>query len=396
MLGQRRVVVDDEDAGPGAHPSIVAPARLRGLRRDTIAAMSEPAGWASPSGWSPPPSAPPSEFPTPPGWGGPSAGGWGAPRPPEVRPGVVPLRPLGLGELLDGAVGVIRRYPRPCLGLSAAIAVLSTIVNVALALTAFAPLLEIDQTSLSDGNTDQLDGVLGGAALGGGGGAIISALATLVLTGVLTAVVGKAVLGQPMTAGQAWAQVRPALPRLLGIALLTALIVYGTVTIGVGLIAVAVAVAGRSALWLAIPLAIAVLVLAVHLYVRLSLAPAAAVLEGSGVRQSLRRSGVLVRRSWWRICGILLLTLVIASFVSQVLQIPFLLFGAGPTGFSRLTDPNGSTSRVLVLSYIGAGFAQTLVAPFTAGVRALLYVDRRMRAEGLDVALTAAVAPPPS
>jgi hypothetical protein len=132
----------------------------------------------------------------------------------------------------------------------------------------------------------------------------------------------------------------------------------------------------------------------VHLYVRLSLAPAAAVLEGSGVRQSLRRSGILVRRSWWRISGILLLTLVIASFVSQVLQIPFLLFGAGPTGLSRLTDPNGSTTRVLVLSYIGAGVAQTLVAPFTAGVRALLYVDRRMRAEGLDVALTAAVQPP--
>ena len=45
---------------------------------------------------------------------------------------------------------------------------------------------------------------------------------------------------------------------------------------------------------------------------------------------------------------------------------------------------------------VGAGIAQTVVAPFTAGVRALLYIDRRMRAEGLDVSLMAAVATSPS
>ncbi|MCA1710321.1 MAG: hypothetical protein LC789_01250 [Actinobacteria bacterium] len=358
--------------------------------------MSESPGWASPGGWTPPPAAPAPDFSAPPGWGGPqqAPGGWGAPRPPELRPGVVPLRPLGLGELLDGAVGVIRRYPRPCLGLSAGIAVVSTAINVVLALTAFKPLLDLDSTSIANGNTDQLDGVIGGAALGGGGGAIISALATLLLTGVMTAVVGKAVLGEPMTTGQAWAQVRPALLRLLGIALLTALIVYGAIGVGIGVVAAGAALAGARSLLVAVPLAVAVVALSVHLYVRLSLAPAAAVLEGSGIRESLRRSGVLVRRSWWRVCGILLLTLVIASFVSQVLQIPFVLFGAGPTGLGRLTSPDGTTTRVVILSYIGAGIAQTLVAPFTAGVRALLYVDRRMRAEGLDVALTAAVAPP--
>ena len=381
-------------------------------------AMNEPSsGWASPGGWSPPsdptplldiPAAPPAQAPTqpggwqpPPGWGGPQAPpgpggpagyGWGAPPPPEVRPGVVPLRPLGLGELLDGAVSVIRRYPRPSLGLSAAIAILSTAINVVIALTALRPLLDLDSTRLSNGDTDSLDGVLGGAGLGGGGGALVSALATLVLTGVLTAIAGRAVLGQPMTLAEAWAQVRSVLGRLIGIALLSALIVYGTVTLAVVVAVGLVAVGGNGALLAAIPLGIAGTVAGVYLYIRFSLAPAAAVLERAWVRASLRRSGVLVRRSWWRVFGILVLTLIIASFVSQVLQIPFLVFGAGPTGLGRLTDPDGTTTRVLILSYIGAGVAQTLVAPFTAGVRALLYVDRRMRAEGLDVALTAAAA----
>jgi hypothetical protein len=388
-------------------------------------AMTEPPeGWAAPGGWAPPhepaqpaqpaqpPPAAPSQQPgyyatpppaapgwqAPPGWGGPQSneqvpyGGWGAPRPPEVRPGVVPLRPLGLGELLDGAVSVVRRYPRPCLGLSAAIAIFSTVLNIILVLTALSPLADLDTERLANGDTDQLDGAVGAAALGGGAGAIVSLLATLVLTGVLTAVVGRAVLGQPMTAGEAWRDVRPAIPRLIGTALLSALIVWATFSIGIAVAALLVVAAGPAALLVGIPLGIGAAVAAVYLYVRLSLAPAAVILERAGVRASLRRSGVLVRRSWWRIFGILILTAIIAAFVSQVLQIPFLIFGAGSTGLGRLTDPDAGGTATLVLSYIGAGVAQTLVAPFTAGVRALLYVDRRMRAEGLDVALTAAAA----
>ena len=142
---------------------------------------------------------------------------------------------------------------------------------------------------------------------------------------------------------------------------------------------------------IAVPVVLAGIALTVYLYCRLSLAPSVALLEQAGVRTSLQRSGVLVRRSWWRVCGILLLTVLIGSFVAQIAQVPFLLFGALPNGFSGLTDPTASTG-LLILTSIGSGFAQTIVGPFTAGVRALLYVDRRMRAEGLDVALTAAAA----
>ena len=381
-------------------------------------AMSEPPeGWAPPGGWAPsgsPPPPPQAPAPppagygppastapgwqAPPGWGGPQAteqvpyGGWGAPRPPEVRPGVVPLRPLGLGELLDGAVSVVRRYPRPCLGLSAAISIFSTALNVVLALTALRPLVDLDTNRLANGDTEQFDGVVGAAALGGGAALIVGILATLVLTGVLTAVVGRAVLGQPMSATEAWDAVRPAIPRLIGTAVLSALIVYATMIAGLVVAGVLVAAVGTSGLLIAIPLGVAAVAAGAYLYVRLSLAPAAVILEHACVRTALRRSGVLVRNSWWRICGILVLTVIIAGFVSQVLRIPFFVFGAGPTGLTRLTDPAAGGTWALVLSYIGAGVAQTVVAPFTAGVRALLYVDRRMRAEGLDVALAAAAA----
>ncbi|MCU1590603.1 MAG: rane protein, partial [Frankiales bacterium] len=232
-------------------------------------------------------------------------------------------------------------------------------------------------------------GALGGAAVGGIGSSLVSALATVLLTGVLTAIAGRGVLGKPMTLGEAWAEVRPALWRLLGVAFLTALLVYGSLVAGITVAVVLVAVGGAAAALIGVPLAFAGAALAVYLYCRLALAPCAALLERAGVLGSMRRSGVLVRHSWWRVFGVLLLAVVVASVVGQIVQVPFLIFGVGSSGLRGLA---GASSKLLILTYVGAGIAQTVIAPFTAGVRALLYVDRRMRAEGLDVALTAAAA----
>ena len=56
----------------------------------------------------------------------PAGAPWGWAPPPVVKPGVIPLRPLGVGEILDGAVTTIRRNPAPMLGLSAIVAVITS------------------------------------------------------------------------------------------------------------------------------------------------------------------------------------------------------------------------------------------------------------------------------
>ena len=363
--------------------------------------MSEPGGWTTPQGWGPP--TPPPAPDAAPSYGGQSYGGqsyggqyYGAPPPgyggyrPEVKPGVVPLRPLGLGEILDGAVGVLRRYPRPTLGLSAAVAVASAAVTVVLLLTAFRPFVEVDSVAaFESGNTEAIEGALGGAAFGGLLAGMLALVAGAVLTGVLTAVVGKAVLGQPQTLAGAWAQVRPVLGRLIAVSLALAvavgLLLIGGVLGGV----LVVALGGPVLLILGIPLIIGGTMAGIYLYVRLLLAPAALVLEKVGVRASLRRAWLLVKGDWWRVFGISTLAFVVAQFVTLVIQVPFELFGSG--GVGGLTSPEGALeARSLIASSVGSVIAATLVSPFTAGVYALLYVDRRMRAEGLDVALTAA------
>jgi hypothetical protein len=313
---------------------------------------------------------------------------------------VIPLRPLTLGELLDGAVSVIRRYPRPALGISAVVALVTTLVNLAFVLTSDLSSFAADLRSGDQGDTSFGAGFSSGFGAGTGGpgatlaGGLVSYLAGLVLTGALVVVVGKAVLGRPTTFGDVWTEVRPRLLALLGLSLVTGFAVGAPAVAGVLLAVLLVSASGAAGAVVGVPLGIAGVVGSVYLYTRFSLAPAVLVLEKAGIRTALRRSGALVRNSWLRVFGILVLASIITSLVAGVLGVPFTIVG----GIAAFTSDasTASVTLLLVLTQIGSGLAAFLVSPFSAGVRALLYVDRRMRAEGLDLTLQAAAAQGPA
>lgn len=347
--------------------------------------MTDPSGtWSSPDGRvEQPASASSVDAPA----------GTGRPSPPAYAPGstgrrgrpVVPLRPLGLGELLDGSVAVLRRFPRPVFAVSAAVAVASGLLQLLLAVTVLLPLT--GQAVQPDG--DAFGTALGGAAVAGLLGLLLSTVASAVLTGFVTIVVSRAVLEQGITLREGWELLRPRLRPLLLTALALAGASAGVVLLAllatVGLASVLGAVGGV----LGGLLVAGSIALAVWLYTRWSLSTAVVVLEKTGVRAALSRSSVLVRGDFWRVLGVVLLAVVIAAFVGQVLQLPFGLVGTSPLSQAGSSTLDLSTGDVVVASVAGS-LAATVVGPFTAGVRALLYVDRRMRAEGLDVALVAA------
>jgi hypothetical protein len=303
------------------------------------------------------------------------------------RHGLLPLRPLAAGEVLDGAVTVTRAFPRPVLAFAAGIAVVSSLLNLVVTLTLLGP-VSLSSSDLAT-SSDSTNRLLSQSALGTGFDLLITAITQAVMAGIMTAVVGRAVLGTATSLREAWAEVRPRVWRLIGLALLVGLAVYGIFIGGVVLFALAVAAGPVGAIFGAFVLA-GTSAASIWLYIRWSLAPAALVLEKQTVRAALKRSTVLVRRSFLRVLGILLLALVITFFVALVVQLPFQLLG-----YSSLRDFGQTyqlTTRQAILAAVSGAIATTLVAPFTAGVRALLYVDRRMRAEGLDVALVAAAA----
>ncbi|HEU0214465.1 MAG TPA: hypothetical protein VFR13_10290 [Jiangellaceae bacterium] len=363
-------------------------------------------GWTAPG--QPPEREPPSAGATPapsgPGWGqqpppvAPAAAGWGWAPPAAVKPGVIPLRPLGVGEILDGAVTTIRRNPGPMLGLSAIVAVLTQLLGLGVGylLLRGAPALESLEPTASAGEVfEAVAGLLGASAIV----AVVTWVATVVLTGILTIVVSRAVLGERLTAGQAWQAARRRLPRLLLLTLIYSLIWLAPfLTLTVVAIALGVGGAdGGATVALVVLLSLAAIPVTIWLYVRYALSGPSLMLESTapaagqpsrpvGVAGALRRSAELVKGSWWRVFGILLLVLLIVAIISQVISVPFSL-----PFFAIGDEPSdGEFLFTLVLTALGGIVASTITAPFTAAATVLLYVDRRIRREGLDIDLARA------
>jgi hypothetical protein len=293
-------------------------------------------------------------------------------------PGVVPLRPLGLGELLDGGVKIIRRYPKPALATSAALSLVVTLVNIG-----FLLLLRDSFTVSTDSTPGESFSNNLGSSASSVPGTLLNLLGGALLTGALVSVVSRAVLGQPATVGDAWNAVRPRAWALIGVAFATVLayllpivlvVVLGVLTGGIGFL-------------LVIPL----LPFEVWLWTVLSLAPAVLVLERTRVFASLTRSRVLSMRAFWRVFGILALTYLITTVIASILSVPVIIIGE----YTVLSDGSATLGAgFLVATAVVSGLAQTIVAPYNAALRALVYVDLRMRTEGLDVALQAAAATP--
>ncbi len=344
-------------------------------------------GWAAPG--SPPERAPgpppgyagaPPPHPSPPGpqqpgWGAPPVGGWQGLTPEQVarmhRPGVVPLRPLTLADIYGGAVTTMRRNPEATLGMS--VLVMGVVLVPSL-------LISLGLGELTNINPDDL------AFIGLFLPALLSVFATLALSGFIMYVVSEAALGDKVGLGQTWVAVRGRIPALVAVTLLTTLALAGLgvlVLVPAGLLA---AVGGEVAGILGFVLAVAVLVLLmIWVGVRLSLASAPVVLERSGPLRAIRRSwGLTGGGQFWRILGILLLSQLLASIFASVVSTPVqLLFTALTASVSD--DPAVVTTGLVVIQHLVQFVTGVLVTPFTAGVTALLYLDQRIRREGLDL-----------
>jgi hypothetical protein len=294
------------------------------------------------------------------------------------------VRPLALGDILNGAVAGIRRNPGATIGIAAivvgSVAVADTFLSLAVSHS-----LSSAADALSSGTARTADlssffssaGVLFGVSL------FLSLAASIVLTGLIP----RPVLGLDVSIGQAWRLARPRLGAILGLALLV-VVIYLSLWAGYGLILAALIAGHLDGLAAAFGILafLAVAVTEVMLWTRFSLAAPVVVLERLGPRAALRRSWQLVDRSFWRVLGILLLAAVIVAIASLILQLPFDFIKTTVGGGFSTVGGSTSTGSILV-GGIGSIVAGAVTAPVSAGVVILLYTDMRMRKEGLDLVL---------
>jgi hypothetical protein len=303
------------------------------------------------------------------------------------KPGVIPLRPLGLGEILDGAFQACRKNPVATFGIAILLQAVVALVTVLLLGNLFSSIEVLDQPNPS---TDTIIGAVAGLGVFASIAGVVSGVALLVLQGILVIPIARAVINQKTTFGQAWRLARSRLLPLLGFGLLSFAAGLAGLLLLVGISVLAIAGLEEYSPLVIVPLVLGAVAVLIWVSIKLVVAPAALMLEGTGPWTSIRRSWQLTRGNWWRTFGIVILTSIIVSIIASVISTPLtfavsLFFGfsasssATPDALDSL--PVLAATQAITALFTAIGYA------FQAGVTSLLYVDLRIRREGFDVVL---------
>ncbi|WP_406148460.1 glycerophosphoryl diester phosphodiesterase membrane domain-containing protein [Streptomyces sp. NBC_01012] len=380
-----------DDQGTGI-PNPSSPVDGGGQAGQWSPAQPPPGQWYPPSA----PGAGPGAPPPAPGWGGmPPGPGWGG-RPMAAKPGVIPLRPLGVGEILDGAVSTMRTHWRTVLGISLTVSVIAEIVIILVERYLLPEQKSVDPNATGAEALRQATDSAQSQLLNTAPSTLIALIATLITTSVLTVVISRSVLGRGVTLSEAWSEARPRLLPLLGLTLLLGLMSIAIMV--VGLLPGLALGSGGGGLALTVLGFLAGCAVVLWLMVRFTLAAPALMLERQPVLTSLRRSAKLVNGSWWRTFGILALSYLLVIVLTLIITIPFGVIAVTVDSDSLSEFLNSSSTNFgwpfLVITGIGDVIISTLAYPFTAGVMALLYIDQRIRREALDLELARAAGVP--
>lgn len=349
-------------------------------------------------GQAPPPGAPayppPGSPAAPPGAAAPGGSPYPEPYPPMSgtgfgplvaahKPGIIPLRPLSLGDIYDGAFKTIRRSP----GATVGAAVLVSSVSMLIPLLVGGLIVRLADVSVSMTETEDttaFTGLLNGTQYGG---ALIQMIGLIFVTGIVSLVVAAATLGRRLSLGEAWRDTHGKRWRVLGLSLFLILNVLLMIAVYAALWIPVVALSDSPwpiVVWavVSIPLFLCALVFVWVRVVYLAVPPL--MLEPIGIFRAIGRSWQLTGGAFWRTLGISVLTYMITQFAASIIVVPVLIVGF-VVGFA--VSGTLGTFLFLALMVVGQVLASAFVAPFSAGVTSLQYIDLRMRKEAYDVQL---------
>ena len=313
---------------------------------------------------------------------------------PAPRPGIIPLQPLTFGTILGRSFSALRHNPKVLLGFAMVVQTVAyLVVTIAISGIAFASFSRLDTVPAG---TDEWDAVLTGSIT-------LTALSGLVL-GLLAGAVGvlvqavvisdvlHAAVAEKMTLRMLWQRVRPVAWRLIGYTILLSLAIGVIVIIVGGLIAVLAVAVPAAAVILGILVILAAIPLSLWLAVKLLLVPAVLIVEHTSLGAALGRSWRLSRGRFWVILGILVLVSLVFGAVAQVVSIPFSFLASALTTVIAPTGDESAAAIIGIVATLGLTQIVTLLIQSVAVIvqstaAGLVYIDCRMRHEGLDLAL---------
>ncbi|MCZ0709072.1 glycerophosphoryl diester phosphodiesterase membrane domain-containing protein [Microbacterium paraoxydans] len=320
---------------------------------------------------------------------------------PAPRKGIIPLHPLTFGMLLGKAFAALRHNPKVLFGFAVVIQLIVVIATAGvMGLVLFSTFSRLETVSPSSPDFEAVfAGTIAINLLAGLVVGLASVAFTAIMQGVVAAEVGYATVGVKATLRMLWRRMAPAFWRLAGFASLSVLALFGGLAIVAAVIAALIAggLGGTPEMigivvLVVVLLALAAIPLTVWLSTKLLLVPSILVLERARFREAFVRSWRLTRGRFWVAFGVTFLISLIMGLAMQVVSIPTAMFSSF---LGTVIAPTGSSEPSAVIAYVFALLAPqvlllilqaiTIVVQSTGGV--LVYLDCRMRYEGLDQTL---------
>ena len=305
-----------------------------------------------------------------------------------AQPGIIPLRPLTVGELFNGAFQAVRVNPQTMFGFAFAI---MAIVGLVEALFSSSSTTTLSHAISSQSAQDVFDSL--GSALGSFATSGLSLLATAFLSGMLALTVWDAVLGRKSSPADAWHRFSPRFVPVLLATLLIGIIEFVAIMVVVLIfiipffLVVVNAASARSydsasagiggAFAILFLMLVALIVVGCFLTVKFAFTSSAVVLEGLGPVDAIKRSWSLSKGSFWRILGRIWLIGIVTGLISTVLGA---IVGAILGVSANAADSVGML--VAVSAFLGA-LLSAVVIPVQSSFYTLMYLDERMRKENL-------------
>ena len=305
-----------------------------------------------------------------------------------AQPGIIPLRPLTVGELFNGAFQAVRVNPQTMFGFAFAIMAVVGLVQAFFASSSTSSLTR----ALSSGDTEDLVYSLGNS-MGSFVTTGLTMLATAFLSGMLALTVWDAVLGRKSSPADAWHRFSPRfVPVLLATFLIGiiefVLIVLVLLVFMIPFFLVVVnAASARSydsasasiggAFAIIFLMIVALIVVGCFLTVKFAFTSSAVVLEGLGPVDALKRSWSLSKGSFWRILGRIWLIGIVTGLISAVLGgIVGAILGVGAAAAD-------SVGLLVAFSAFLSALLSAVAIPVQSSFYTLMYLDERMRKENL-------------
>ena len=217
-------------------------------------------------------------------------------------------------------------------------------------------------------------------------GAVLLQIGLIFVTGMIAHVTEAAAIGRRLSLGQAWACTRGKRWRLLGLTLTINLLWLLAVALYALLWVVVVAATDQTVVLVVFGLVSvpAFVAASFFFWIRVYYLPAPVLmLEDVGIAGAIGRGFRLTHRQFWRTFGIALLTLLLASMAGYMLAVPLGIAGQ----LAAVAAPQYAALSLVVTQAVSTVVSSAFVAPFTAAVASLQYLDQRMRKEAYDVEL---------